>query len=487
MLCHQPITRSPIAHNVKLESSMFHRSFVALALAVGLLQPTAALAQVQLVPVASDLTSPVFATGARDGTLRLFIVEQAGIIRVMPLGGGGGMATFLDIRSRVLSGGERGLLGLAFHPSYTSNRRFFVYYTRSGDGAIVVAEYQASSGNRDAADATERVLLTIPHPNFANHNGGMLAFGPDGYLYIGVGDGGSGNDPPNNAQNKQALLGKLLRIDVNSQAGGLPYAIPPSNPFAGAIDGRDEIFAYGLRNPWRFAFDRATSQLWLADVGQIQREEVNAPIVSGGNYGWRVYEGNLCTNNDRTLCTASNYIFPIFDYSHGGGRCSITGGYVYRGTLGAFATGTYVYGDFCSGEILAWDGNSQRVVLDTGANIASFAEDDAGEIYVVTLSGTVSRITGTAPTGGSCTLDAPPGPVLAARAGATTTIAVAATAGCDWSASSGADWITFPNGASGTGSGALSITVAAAPRTGWPIPRIGLIFVAGRQIVVIQG
>src|SRR5687768_5655947 len=374
------------------QGRMRARLSIAFALLAGLINPASAIAQIQLVPVATGLVNPVFVTGARDGTRRLFIVEQAGTIRVRPLDGSA-ISLFLDIRPRVRSGGEQGLLGLAFHPSYASNRRFFVYYTRAGDGAIVIAEYGAAAGNPNVADADEQVLLTIPHPNFANHNGGMLAFGPDGYLYIGVGDGGSGNDPPNNAQNKQALLGKLLRIDVNSQAGGLPYAVPPSNPFAGAIDGRDEIFAYGLRNPWRFAFDRNTSQLWLADVGQIQREEVNAPIVSGGNYGWRVYEGNLCTNNDRTLCTASNYIFPIFDYSHGGGRCSITGGYVYRGTLGAFASGTYVYGDFCSGEILAWDGNSQRVVLDTGANIASFAEDDAGEIYVVTLGGTVSRIT----------------------------------------------------------------------------------------------
>jgi len=463
---------------------VLHRLLVTFVIAAGLLHPMAAIAQIQLVPVATGLNSPVFATGARDGTRRLFIVEQAGVIRVMPLGGDG-MATFLDIRSRVLSGGERGLLGLAFHPSYASNRRFFVYYTRTGDGAIVIAEYQASSGNRDAADPTERVVLTIPHPGFANHNGGMLTFGPDGYLYIGVGDGGSGNDPPNNAQNKAVLLGKLLRIDVNNQSGTLPYGIPLSNPFFGAIDGRDEILAYGLRNPWRFAFDRATNQLWLADVGQVEREEVNAPIVNGGNYGWRVYEGNQCTNNDRALCTPSNYIFPIFDYGHSGGRCSITGGYVYRGTLGALATGTYVYGDFCTGEMFAWNGSTQRLLLDTGANISSFGEDDAGEIYVVTLGGTVSRIAGTAPSGGGCTLDASPGPVLVARTGATTTIAVTATTGCNWSAASGADWITFPNGTSGTGSGSLDIAVA--PRTGWAVPRFGLIFVAGRTILIIQG
>ena len=296
-----------------------------------------ATAQIQLVPVASGLASPLFVTGAHDGTQRLFIVEQAGVIRVMPVGGSG-MATFLDIRSKIRSGGEQGLLGLAFHPFYSSNRRFFVYYTRAADGAIVVAEYQASAGNRDAADAAERSLLIIPHPTNTNHNGGMLAFGSDGYLYIGVGDGGSGNDPPNNAQNKEVLLGKILRLDVDARVGGLEYGIPISNPFIGGIAGRDEIFAYGMRNPWRFSFDRATAQLWVADVGQGAREEVNTPIVNGGNYGWRIYEGTACTNTDRALCTPANYLFPTFDYTHAGGRCSITGGYVYRGTIGIDAT-----------------------------------------------------------------------------------------------------------------------------------------------------
>jgi glucose/arabinose dehydrogenase len=253
------------------------RLTMAIALCAGLFLPARAFAQTQLVPIATGLVNPVFVTGARDGTNRLFIVEQAGTIRVMPIGGSG-LSLFLDIRSRVRAGGEQGLLGLAFHPSYSSNRRFFVYYTRAADGAIVIAEYAAAAADREVADATERVLLTIPHPSFANHNGGMLVFGPDGYLYIGVGDGGSGNDPPNNAQNKDALLGKLLRLDVDRQSGSLPYAIPLSNPFVGSIAGRDEIFAYGLRNPWRFAFDRLTNQLWIADVGQGDREEVHTPI-----------------------------------------------------------------------------------------------------------------------------------------------------------------------------------------------------------------
>ena len=457
---------------------------LALALLAGLLQPAGAFGQIQLVPVATGLVDPVFVTGARDGTHRLFVVEQAGTIRVMPVGGSG-TSLFLDIRPRVRSGGEQGLLGLAFHPSYSSNRRFFVCYTRATDGAIVVAEYAASAVNRDAADTTERVLLTIPHPSFTNHNGGMLAFGPDGYLYIGVGDGGSANDPANNAQNRNALLGKLLRIDVNGQSGSLPYAIPVSNPFFGAIDGRDEVFAYGLRNPWRFAFDRLTNQLWIADVGQGDREEVNTTIENGGNFGWRVYEGTSCTNNDRTLCTPSNFVFPVFEYSHTGGRCSITGGYVYRGSRNSLPGGLYVYGDFCSGEIFGWDGASQRVLLDTTLDISSFGEDDDGEIYVVALDGAVNRIAGT---GGSvdaaCPPNIAPSPITVGRPGGTTTVSVAATAGCGWTATSTSEWITFPSGASGAGPGTL--TVSISPRAGWLFGRAGTIVVGEQTIVVIQ-
>ena len=459
------------------------RLSIALVLFFGILHPGGAFAQIQLVPVANGLVDPVFVTGARDGTHRLFIVEQAGTIRVMPIGGSG-MSLFLDIRSRVRSGGERGLLGLAFHPSYSSNRRFFVYYTRAADGAIVIAEYAASSANRDAANTTERVLLTIPHPSFSNHNGGMIAFGPDGYLYIGVGDGGSANDPPNNAQNTSALLGKLLRIDVNGQSGSLPYAIPASNPFFGAIAGRDEVFAYGLRNPWRFVFDRLTNRIWLADVGQGDREEVNTPIEAGGNYGWRVFEGTACTNTDRALCTPSNYIFPIFDYGHTNDRCSITGGYVYRGSRDSLPEGLYVYGDFCSGEIFAWDGAAQRLLLDTSLSLSSFGEDDDGEIYVVALDGVVSRIAGTGSGGVACPQNISPSQLTVGRSGATTTISVAAPAGCKWTASSTVAWITFPSGASGVGPGAL--TVSVLPRTGWLIPRFGLLIVAGQAIVVIQ-
>jgi len=440
-----------------------------------------AAAQVQLVPVASGLASPLFVTGAHDGTRRLFIVEQAGVIRVMPIGGSG-VATFLDIRSKIRSGGEQGLLGLAFHPFYSSNRRFFVYYTRAADGAIVVAEYQASAGNRDAADAAERILLTIPHPTNTNHNGGMLAFGSDGYLYIGVGDGGSGNDPPNNAQNKEVLLGKILRLDVDGRVGGLEYGIPISNPFVGGIAGRDEIFAYGMRNPWRFSFDRATAQLWVADVGQGAREEVNTPIVNGGNYGWRIYEGTACTNTDRALCTPANYLFPTFDYTHAGGRCSITGGYVYRGTIGSLPAGAYVYGDYCTGEIFTWSGGEQRLLLDTTFAISSFGEDDAGEIYVVDLNGRVSRIADSGGGGAECQYDVAP-VALVRRAGATLTVSVSTGAGCSWTVTSGSEWVSVA-GDSHRGSGVVSVVVASHP--GWLIPRVGVLTVAGKPVVILQ-
>jgi hypothetical protein len=438
-----------------------------------------AAAQVRLVPVATGLNSPLFVSGAHDGTQRLFIVEQAGVIRVMPIGGNG-MATFLDIRPKIRSADEQGLLGLAFHPFYSSNRRFYVYYTRVADGAIVIAEYQASAANRDAADTAERILLTIPHPNNTNHNGGMLAFGPDGYLYIGVGDGGSGNDPPNNAQNKEILLGKILRLDVDSRANGLEYGIPISNPFFGSIAGRDEVFAYGMRNPWRFSFDRVTSQLWVADVGQNAREEVDTPIVNGGNYGWRVYEGTACTSIDLSLCTPANYLFPIFDYSHSGGRCSITGGYVYRGTRGSLPTGTYVYADYCTGEIFTWSGTEQRLLLDTPSSISSFGEDDAGEIYVVDLGGSVSRIVNG--TGGECQYDVAPA-AFARRAGATLTISVATTGNCSWAATSSSEWITVA-GESHSGSGVVSVVVAPLP--GWPIIRTGSVTIAGKVVVIVQ-
>ncbi len=315
------------------------------------------LAAIRLNPITTTgFVSPVFVGNAGDGTNRLFVVEQAGIIKVLQPGSST-PTVFLDIRSKVAAGGERGLLGLAFHLNYRFNGRFFVFYTRAFDGALVIAEYRASS-NVNVSGATETVLLTIPHEDAATQNGGALAFGPDGYLYAGIGDGGRADDPPNNAQNLQTLLGKILRLDVDRPDPdlGTPYSSPGDNPYAGPAIGRDEIYSVGWRNPWRFSFDRAAPHaMWVADVGQGAREEVNSPIVRGGNYGWRVYEGTACTALDPALCNpAIDFIQPLFEYGHAGGRCSITGGYVYRGPDNAMAAGTYVYGDYCTGEILGW-------------------------------------------------------------------------------------------------------------------------------------
>jgi hypothetical protein len=349
----------------------------------------AAPADITLAPVFSTLNEPVYVGNAHDGSNRLFIVEQAGIIKVLQPGASE-PTVFMDIRPRVVAAGELGLLGLCFHPQYQTNRRFYVNYTRSSDAATVIAEYQASAANPNVADLTERVLLVITD-TASNHNGGMIEFGPDGYLYIGVGDGGFNYDPNNRAQNIEDLNGKMLRIDVDHPNGNVPYSSPTSNPFYGNLRGRDEIYTYGMRNPWRFSFDRGTGQLWIGDVGEGQREEVNIG-VNGGNYGWRIYEGTACTGLDFPLCTPPGFTFPLAEYSHTGGRCTIAGGYVYRGFRSSVPTGAYIYGDFCTGEIFMLQGTTQTLLLDTALNISSFGEDEAGEIYVVGLGGTVSRI-----------------------------------------------------------------------------------------------
>lgn len=346
----------------------------------------------------TGLSSPVHLTNAKDGTRRIFIVQQRGIVKVVQPGSST-TADFLNISTVVSSSGfERGLLGLAFHPQYSSNRRFFVYYTRQSDGAIEIAEYSASTADPNRANpAAVRIIITIPHPTNANHNGGTIAFGPDGLLYAATGDGGSGNDPPNNAQNINILLGKFIRLDINTPVGQIPleYNIPPTNPYAGATPGRDEIYAVGLRNPYRFSFDRGgTNQLWVGDVGQNAIEEVDI-ITLGGNYGWRVYEGTQCTNLDASLCIPANYIPPVFEYNRvGTPRCSVTGGYVYRGNQNALPKGSYIFGDYCSGEILLWHNTQQLLLLDTDRSISSFGEDEDGELYVVGLGGTVDKILG---------------------------------------------------------------------------------------------
>ena len=344
----------------------------------------------------SGLSSPIFVANAGDGSKRLFVVERAGIIKVVQPGSNV-TTNFLNITTRTSVDGERGLLGLAFHPNYETNRRFFVYYTRVSDGAIQIGEYQASSGDPNVADTTEKPIITILHPTNSNHNGGTLAFGADGYLYIATGDGGSGNDPPNNAQNINQLLGKMLRLDINVPLPQTaPYLIPPSNPFAGAIPGADEIFAVGLRNPFRWSFDRGgTNQLWVADVGQGTWEEVDI-ITNGGNYGWRVYEGTQCTGLDAPQCIPANYVAPVFQYSSANpsSRCAITGGYVYRGTQGTLPNGSYLYGDYCTGEILLWSGGQQLPLHDiVDFNLTSFGEDEDGELYVVQIgTGIVQKV-----------------------------------------------------------------------------------------------
>lgn len=353
---------------------------------------SAQTASVKLEPFLSGLSSPVYLTNAGDGSNRLYIVEQNGFIKVVQPGSTA-PTDFLNISSQISIGGERGLLGLAFHPQYAVNRRFFVYYTRAADGALEIAEYQTSA-NPLVANTTGKIIITIPHPD-SNHNGGTIAFGADGFLYAGTGDGGGANDPSNNAQNINQLLGKFIRLNINPPAGSnAPYTVPADNPFVG-IAGADEIYAVGFRNPYRWSFDRGgDNQLWAGDVGQNALEEADI-VTRGGNFGWRVYEGNSCTNNDPALCTnPNNYIAPVFQYGIAGNdRCAITGGYVYRGSRGVFPNGAYIYGDYCTGEIFRWHNNQQTLLLDSTRFISSFGEDESGELYVVGLtSGTVERL-----------------------------------------------------------------------------------------------
>jgi glucose/arabinose dehydrogenase len=353
---------------------------------------TATAQDVSLQPIATGLDQPVALTHAGD--TRLFITEQTGTIRIYDALGL--RATpFLDIRSIVLSNGERGLLSVAFHPRYRDNGFFYVYYTnRNGDNNL--ARYQVTSDPDRADPASGTILLTIPHPSFANHNGGQLQFGPDGFLYIGTGDGGSGGDPNNNAQNLNQLLGKILRIDVDH---GLPYTIPPSNPFATRPGARGEIWAYGVRNPWRFSFDRVTGDLWIGDVGQDAFEEVDfqpATSIGGENYGWRKMEGKHCYNPSSN-CVDAGVVLPLLEYSHSGGACSISGGYRYRGTQIPSLQGSYLYGDYCTGTIskASQSGTSwvSTTLFATTIRISAFGEDISGELYVMDVAkGIVYRI-----------------------------------------------------------------------------------------------
>lgn len=337
---------------------------------------------VSLESVADGFSQPVFVDEPPDDSGRLFVVEQAGVIRIISQGNVLS-PPFLDISSRVTSGGERGLLGLAFHPNYIQNGRFFVNYTRTEAGQLqtVVAEYQVSSSDPNRASLNEEILLTIDQP-FSNHNGGMIAFGQDGYFYVATGDGGSGGDPQGNAQDLGSLLGKMLRINVD---GASPYQIPAGNPFAGVEGAQGEIWAYGLRNPWRFSFDRTTGRLFAGDVGQNAWEEVDL-ITKGSNYGWNILEGTHCFSPPEN-CDREGTVLPIAEYGHGEG-VSVTGGYVYRGRQSTPLWGAYLFADYVSGTIWALEempgGSWKRTeLLRTDRLISSFGENERGELYLV--------------------------------------------------------------------------------------------------------
>ena len=343
---------------------------------------------------------PILVTHAGDGSGRRFVVEQGGLVYIVNRYNGVLGTPLIDLRSLVSTGGERGLLGLVFDPNHETNGRFYVNYTdRAGD--TVIAQYRVLTHNRNKTYyGSRRVIMTIDQP-YANHNGGHMSFGRDGYLYIGTGDGGSGGDPGNRAQNLGSLLGKILRIDVNRSTSGRNYGIPPTNPYVDQT-GLDEIWARGLRNPWRWSFDRKTWDLWIADVGQELYEEINvARYVQGNgrgaNYGWRVMEGKHCYNP--SSCNPSGYTLPVMEYSHAGGRCSITGGYVYRGGRFPVLQGAYLFADFCSGEIWATRADSPGTfdhLATRPANVTSFGEDETGYLYITQTNGQVFYITATA-------------------------------------------------------------------------------------------
>lgn len=380
------------------------RSFVTLGLTMAALllalagpPATSAAFSISLSKVLGGLASPTQITNANDGTDRLFVLEQRGTIRVID-GGVLQPGYFLDIRSKVADGGERGLLGIAFHPNFASNHRFFVYYTRNG-GDVVVSRFTTNSARTKASASTAKPLLLIEHSAAGNHNGGSMAFGPNGYLYIGVGDGGGAGDPGNDAQQKSKnYLGKILRINVNGTGSGRfnRYSVPHSNPYYGSKPGLGAVFDYGLRNPWRISFDRATGRLYIADVGQGRYEEIDREVVGsngGKNYGWNAMEGKHCYRSSK--CPLAHDTLPKAEYSHAGGNCAITGGYVYRGGSQTAMVGQYVFADYCSGKIWTMPATGSTITLraDTGQNITSFGEGEDGELYAVTSGGDVFHVT----------------------------------------------------------------------------------------------
>lgn len=362
---------------ILLASWLFPLSFVT----IGTAQSTVLISVVDAYPTLS-FSSPVGLYAPTDNTSYIFIVEQTGQIQVITTNTTSvSNHVFLDLSAKILYGGEQGLLGLAFHPNYSSNGYFYVDYTADTPRRTVIARYTVDSGNPTQADpSSEQIILEVEQPE-ANHNGGQIAFGPDGYLYIGLGDGGGAGDPSNHAQNRSTLLGAILRINVDT---GSPYTVPSSNPFFGNSQGfQPEIFAYGLRNPWRFSFDTLTGALWLGDVGQGLWEEIDI-IEKGNNYGWNRMEGNHCYNPGIN-CNTTGLELPVYEYDHAIGR-SITGGYVYRGTQIPSLYGWYIYGDYATGVIWALNLSSSQPpvnieVASTNLLISSFGVDAAGELY----------------------------------------------------------------------------------------------------------
>src|SRR3954465_1017589 len=333
--------------------------------------------------VTGGLTAPVFLTQPLDDG-RIFVVEQPGRIRIIR---NGMLQTqpVLDLTSKVLYGGERGLLSVAFHPQFATNHSFYVYYTTQPNGDIRIERFTMTLDHESADPASSKLILTTSHSAQANHNGGLLSFGPDGMLYAGLGDGGGGGDPFGNGQNFNALLGSLLRLDVDH---GDPYAIPADNPFVGQANHRGEVWAKGLRNPWRYAFDPPPGLLYIADVGQDAHEEVDVePATSGGlNYGWNVTEGFSCYN--AATWSRTGFTDPVIDYPHSSGACSITGGYVYRGAAIPGLQGHYLYSDFCAGFLKSfrYSGGTavdQKDWAITSSSVTSFGKDFSGELYLI--------------------------------------------------------------------------------------------------------
>lgn len=355
--------------------------------------------EIDLELFASGFNNPVEIKNTGDS--KLFIVEQSGLIRILNQDGSINDEPFLDLTNIITDQGfEQGLLGLAFHPDYTNNGQFFVNYTETinGDDVTTIARFTVSNDQNIADLNSLTKFITIPQP-FDNHNGGCLQFGPDGYLYISSGDGGSGGDPGNRSQNLETLLGKLLRIDVNNPDTGLNYGIPDDNPFVGNPDALDEIWAYGLRNPWKFSFDTENGDLWIGDVGQGEIEEINrasSTSTGGENYGWRCYEGSEVFNNAN--CPNENTLtFPIAEYTHSGNgafKCSITGGYVYRGSEYPNMVGTYVFADYCSSEMGIVDNtNTISYFGPFNGGIASLGEDSNNELYAaIPGTGSIYRV-----------------------------------------------------------------------------------------------